>query len=179
MPRITARIAYDLWFRPGSKQRSGDDSVLFKHAEVIPFKWHGKQVAAYAWGQGSPVLLVHGWGSRASRLDALAGALVATGNRAIAFNAPAHCRSAGRRTNAFEIAGVILELDRILGPFSAVLAHSLGGSCTVQALRQGLRLKRLVCISAPSHCGSPLVKLYSAKGGSRATRRVVGSLSRE
>lgn len=151
MPRLTARMAYWLWFRPGRKQRDGDKSLLFEQAEWIPLKWQGKQVAAYAWGQGSPVLLVHGWGSSASKLDMLAAALVAAGNRVIAFDAPAHGRSAGSRTNVIEITGVILELDRIHGPFAAVVAHSFGGLCTIQAVRRGLRLKRLVCISAPSH----------------------------
>ena len=151
MPSLTARVAYWLWFRPGRKQRGGDKPLLFKQAEWIPLKWQGKRVAAYAWGQGSPVLFVHGWGSSASKLDMLAAALVAAGNRVIAFDAPAHGRSAGSRTNVIEITGVILELDRIHGPFAAVVAHSFGGLCTVQAMRRGLRVKRLVCISAPSH----------------------------
>ena len=151
MPRLTARVAYWLWFRPGRKQRDGDKSLLFKRAEWVPLKWQGKQVAAYAWGQGAPVLLVHGWGSSASNMDMLAAALVAAGKRVIAFDAPAHGRSAGSRTNVIEVSGVILELDRIHGPFAAVVAHSFGGLCTVQAVRRGLRVKRLVCISAPSH----------------------------
>jgi pimeloyl-ACP methyl ester carboxylesterase len=96
------------------------------------------------------VLLVHGWSGRGAQMGAFVEPLVAAGHRVIAFDAPAHGRSSGTDTNLPEISAVMRALDRIHGPFRAVIAHSFGVVCTLYALHEGLRAARVVAISAPA-----------------------------
>ena len=42
-PRLTARVADWIWFRPGRKQRGGDKSGMFDQAELSPLKWVGQR----------------------------------------------------------------------------------------------------------------------------------------
>ena len=55
-----------------------------------------KRVAVYAWGDGGrPVLLVHGWQSRAARFASFVRPLIDRGFSPISFDAPANGDSTG------------------------------------------------------------------------------------
>nr|MBA3542137.1 hypothetical protein [Deltaproteobacteria bacterium] len=62
-------------------------------------RWRGHHidVAAWRWGHGPTVLLVHGWEGRGSQLGSFVEPLVAAGLSVVAFDAPAHGDSAGNR----------------------------------------------------------------------------------
>lgn len=83
-------------------------------------------------------------------MGAFVDPLVAVGYRVIAFDAPAHGRSAGGESNLPEIGEVILELARQHGPLQAVIAHSFGVLATLYAIGEGLNVARVVGISPPS-----------------------------
>lgn len=83
-------------------------------------------------------------------MGAFVDPLVAVGYRVIAFDAPAHGRSAGEDSNLPEIGEVILELARQHGPMQAVIAHSFGVLATLYAIGEGLNVARVVGISPPS-----------------------------
>lgn len=68
----------------------------------------------------------------------------------IGFDAPAHGRSGGRATSLPEISAAICALSDVYGPLHALVAHSFGVACTLHALRQGLRVNRVVGISPPA-----------------------------
>src|SRR3954471_12912224 len=55
-------------------------------------RWNGAHttVAAWKWGQGPTVLLVHGWEGRGSQLGSFVEPLVAAGLSVVAFDAPGH-----------------------------------------------------------------------------------------
>jgi len=109
----------------------------------------GTRVATYAWGSGPCVLLVHGWSGRASQFATLAPRLAEAGFRVLAFDAPAHGHSSGKRTNIFEIEAVLAALASASGPLHGIVAHSFGCACVSLALRRGLAVGRVVCLSPP------------------------------
>src|SRR3954471_13347938 len=84
-PGAAGRLALDLWRRPGGpavvrrEERAVHDAAT---RSVVG------RVAAYSWGDGArPVLLVHGWGARASRFAELVTALLAAGLSPVAYDA--------------------------------------------------------------------------------------------
>jgi pimeloyl-ACP methyl ester carboxylesterase len=109
----------------------------------------GRKVAAWSWGAGPAVLLVHGWEGRGSQMGAFAMALEDAGFRAIAVDAPGHGDSAGRLSSLPQFARTIRAAADAAGPIHAVVAHSFGAAGTGWALRGGLEAERLCFIAPP------------------------------
>ncbi len=117
------------------------------------------------------VLLVHGFGGRASQLSGYATALAASGFRVVAFDAPAHGESDGRRSGMPDFVAAIEAVAAWVGPLQAVLAHSMGAAATVTALREGMVANRVVLIASPANPGRYLAETARLVG---ATDRVAG-----
>ena len=160
MPSLMARFAERLWSRTHSGDVRPWEQDILIDAENGTLDYDGRQVITYTWGSGEPVLLAHGWGSRASRLCAFVEPLLQQGYRVMSFDAPGHGRSSGRSTNLVQITGIMAELVRQQGAPRAIIGHSFGGLCAVHALGQGLRAGRVVCIASPSSLGW-LIDLYA------------------
>lgn len=115
---------------------------------------NGKTVVVYRWGTGErPVLLLHGWQSRASRFSEFVDALQALGLSPIGFDAPGNGDSGGRTTTILEYEEIIGELQSKYGAFESVIAHSFGVLSAFYALRNGLQTKSFVAIAGPSDFG--------------------------
>jgi pimeloyl-ACP methyl ester carboxylesterase len=112
----------------------------------------GRHIATWRWGSpDSPaVLLVHGWGGRATQMRRFVAHLAASGYRVIAYDQPAHGLSDGRLSGLPDFADVLAAVVRQHGKVHAVVSHSLGGPATAIALARGLPLERAVLISPPS-----------------------------
>ncbi|WP_318209728.1 alpha/beta hydrolase [Streptomyces sp. SJL17-1] len=147
-PAAAGRWAFGLFVRPlGRARLKPEEQALFAAARTGHLQVRGKDVVTYAWGDGRrPVLLVHGWSSRASRLTAFAEALLERGYSPVAFDAPGHGESPGRASNIVEYREIIRELHARHGDFDAVLAHSFGALASLFALRDGVRTARFVGI---------------------------------
>lgn len=145
-PGPTAAVAADL-FRATrrSKPRPGERAVL---EGARPSKVAAMQV--WSWGEGPPVLLVHGWNGRGTQLGAFVAPLVARGYRVVMFDAFGHGNSEGNRSSLPELAANIHQLVEELGGVYAIIAHSLGGAATTFALARGMPVERAVFVSPPS-----------------------------
>ncbi|MFJ2936903.1 alpha/beta hydrolase [Streptomyces sp. NPDC087219] len=147
-PGAAGRWAFHLFVRPlGRARLKPEEQALFAAARTGRLRVRGKDVVTYAWGDGRrPVLLVHGWSSRASRLTAFAEALLERGYSPVAFDAPGHGASPGRSSNIVEYREIIRQLHARHGDFDAVVAHSFGVLASLFALRDGVRTTRFVGI---------------------------------
>lgn len=101
-------------------------------------------------GTGPAVLLVHGWEGQASDMAPLANGLRTAGFSVTVMHLPAHGDSAGTQTSLPESARALHSVGRVLGPFHAVVAHSMGAAILAEALHLGLEASRVVMISAPA-----------------------------
>ena len=110
----------------------------------------GKPMAAWTWGEGPVVYLVHGWGGRGGQLAAFVAPLVQSGRRVVTFDAPGHGASPGALSSLPEFTRGLREVVRAFGPAQGVIGHSLGAAATALALAQGLRVERAVLISPPA-----------------------------
>lgn len=115
-------------------------------------RWRGQRskVAAWRWGHGPTVLLVHGWEGRGSQLGAFVEPLVRAGLSVVAFDAPGHGDSPGRRLYLADLADCIADVARAVGPLHAIIAHSFGAAAVLMAHRRGAVDARRNVMIAPN-----------------------------
>ena len=103
----------------------------------------------YEYGErDKKILLVHGWSGRGTQLFKIADALLENGFSVVSFDAPAHGKSAGKSTIMSEFIESVLEIDKRYGPFEIAIGHSLGGMSVLNALKNGLAVKKAVVIGS-------------------------------
>jgi pimeloyl-ACP methyl ester carboxylesterase len=164
-PRLAGRIAFSLWRRPLARGRVRVDEQIVHNAAkvdvldlddagVVAGARIGAGVRTYAWGDGQrPVLLVHGWRSRASRYAGFVTRLLELGYSPVSYDAPAHGDSDGEVTSILGHQRIIRALEERHGPFEGVIAHSLGVPFALYAVREGVAAKRMVMISGVADFG--------------------------
>jgi hypothetical protein len=180
-PRPTGRLALELWRRPGRPAAvRADEQAVHAAARRGVVAHAGTEVATYAWGDGErPVLLVHGWGARASRFAGVVEALMASGHSAVSYDAWGHGATPGPVRTIVEHQVVIAELERRHGPFAGVVAHSFGVPVALYAARSGLQADRLVALSGMSDFGYVVDAFCEQLGlGPRANRELRAAIER-
>ena len=116
---------------------------------LLPVSKINKSVMVYQYGTSvKKVLLVHGWSGRGTQLVKFADELLKIGYSTVSFDAPAHGKSGTKTTLMPEFIASILEIEKKYGPFDAAIGHSLGGMSLLNAVKQGLNLKKLVVIGS-------------------------------
>lgn len=147
-PRVAASLAERMFYVPPPYHMPRREREWMRDAAREDLALAGHRVATYRWGDNGPtVLLVHGWGGRASQMGALVAPLVSAGFRVVAFDAPAHGETSGRKTNGFAIADVLSAIAARQQNLHGVVAHSFGAICVLIALRQGMAVERVAMIS--------------------------------
>ena len=114
--------------------------------------------AAWVWGHGPLVILVHGWNGRAAQLAPLALDIAQRGFRCVAVDITGHGSSPGQRTAWACFINDIAALSQSLGQeVYAYIGHSAGGLAMMatRALK-GIQAQRYVCVCAPSHPFPPI-----------------------
>ncbi len=154
-PGLAAGVAEALFLTPVRSRRPPRERRWLEGAERFTVDLDGRRLAAWSWGSRGPaVLLMHGWAGRGSQLGAFAGVLAAAGLRAIAFDAPGHGDSPGRRSTLVAMSDALLAVAAEAGPIAGVLAHSAGGAATTWALSRGLPAPRVAYIAPPAELTS-------------------------
>ena len=150
-PRLAARWAYMLFFIPIGLPRPSSELPYYESATRSSINYNGKMVALYIWGEGEKtIILVHGWGSRGTRMGHLAEPFNKRGYRVVAFDAPAHGDSEGKKTNLFEVSEIINLIYEKFEPVHAVIGHSFGGMALTNAVhRNDLNVSKVAVIASP------------------------------
>lgn len=108
-----------------------------------------KSIVTYEYGESDrKILLVHGWSGRGTQLFKIADELLKAGYSTISFDAPAHGKSKGKTTIMSEFIASILEIEKQNGPFEIAIGHSLGGMSVLNAIKDGLQVKKAVIIGS-------------------------------
>ncbi|MDN3677496.1 alpha/beta hydrolase [Flavobacterium paronense] len=108
-----------------------------------------KEIVIYQYGESKrKVLLAHGWSGRGTQLFKIADELLQKGFSTISFDAPAHGKSGSKTTIMTEFIASILEIEKQFGPFEFAIGHSLGGMSILNAIKQGLSIKKAVIIGS-------------------------------
>jgi pimeloyl-ACP methyl ester carboxylesterase len=161
-PRLAGRFAFELWRRPLARGRVREAEREI-HAAALVEVVDG--IVTYAWGDGSrPVLLVHGWRSRASRYAGFVAKLLELGYSPISYDGPGHGDTAIAMGTILDHQRIINSLAEKYGAFEGVIAHSLGVPFAMYAVRQGVPAGRIVSISGFAEFGY-LVDKFSRELG--------------
>lgn len=102
------------------------------------------------WGEGIPILLMHGWEGRATQMSGFIKPLTSKGFQLFAIDAPAHGKSVGTQSNPARFIESIFLAEKSFGPFHAVIGHSMGGGCALYSVAEGLKTDKIVSISGPA-----------------------------
>jgi pimeloyl-ACP methyl ester carboxylesterase len=151
-PGLAGLWAERLFLTPPKPRYPGGDFFDLVDARQSFVRHRGRHIATWRWGspQAPAVVLVHGWGGRATQMRRFVAHLAAAGFRVIAYDQPAHGLSDGRLTGLPDFADALAEVARHHGNVHAVVTHSLGGPAAAIALARGMRVERAVLISPPS-----------------------------
>ncbi|WP_194410226.1 alpha/beta fold hydrolase [Microbacterium cremeum] len=177
-PRWGAAVAMPL-FASVAKPRPvhRDDEYTMSRARrrtirIAGVHRRGTDVTVYEWGSGErTVVLAHGWDGRASQFATLVRDLVAEGFRVVAFDAPAHGESAGRRTYLVDWIDVLTQLQAHHGRFAAVVGHSFGGLGSLVAVAGGVEAERVVTVASPADAELLLAQFQTMLGYSDGVAR--------
>lgn len=174
-PRWGAAVAMPLFGRVARSRpvRSDDEPTMWRarpsRVGIAGIDRRGTDVETYEWGGGSrTVVLAHGWDSRASQFAPLVRELVADGYRVVAFDAPAHGASGGRRTYLVDWLHVLAALQERYGAFEAVIGHSFGGLAALVGVAGGIDAVRVVAVAAPADADALLTQFQAGLGYSDA-----------
>jgi pimeloyl-ACP methyl ester carboxylesterase len=155
-PDFFAMRAYNMWFTTHRFKAPAIEQQYMKKAECSTINITDIDVAVYSWGEGKPVLFIHGWSGRGTQVAPYVDLLVNSGYRVISYDAPAHGKTPGKQTSILQIYDVIHALDEIHGGFHASITHSFGGMLLAYAMQYGFRTDKAVCICPPASIDSIL-----------------------
>lgn len=149
-PGLGARLAYKLFFTPQRHPTPPWETRLNKAAERLKVNYDYGSLNALSWGSGPTLLLIHGWGGRATQMGAFVNPFTSAGFRVVALDAPAHGDSSGKQTDMIQYAAAINAAHQHIAPV-AIIAHSLGAGCTLLSMeRHQFQVEKLILIGTPA-----------------------------
>lgn len=136
-PRLSARLALELFTVPGRPPLGPGDVRVMARARSLRLPCAGRCLQGYEWGrQGQAVLLMHGWGSRVARLSGFVEPLRELGFRVVGVDAPGHGRSTGWRADLQGFCTALATGLQAFEPVAGIVAHSYGARATVRYLAE-------------------------------------------
>lgn len=174
-PAWTARVAGQLMFRPRRFERPFRERLARAEAQAAWLDTPTGRVRIYRWKSGpllpwedrvqrGKVLLVHGFGGRATQLAAFVDPLRGLGFEVLAIDAPAHGEAPGAVLDVRKFRDVVAAVARAEGAFEATVAHSMGAGASIAAALAGAPLGRLVYIGGPYSLASAVDVMSRALG---------------
>lgn len=132
-----AEKAFQLFCTP-QKRVPRKSSVVIDKATIVEVMLNGLKIYGYRWGASTNkrILIVHGFESSAINFEAFVEPLVNKGYEVLAFDAPAHGISEGNQIILPLYRDMISAVNDKYGPFTAYIAHSLGGLALTHFLKE-------------------------------------------
>lgn len=145
-PEKAERTALSIFLTP---KKHSPKSWEVKSEDSAKRVWITKDLSCLVWGEGKPILLVHGWEGRGSQMSVFVPYL-ASKYKLIAIDAPAHGNSKGIKSSPNEFIKTIFKAQDYFGEFEAIIGHSMGGGCSIFSAIEGLKVNKVVSISGPA-----------------------------
>lgn len=152
-PPLAARAAARLFRTPPKHRSSPQEQETLATGRLATLRRGSLCLATWSWGEGLPVILVHGWGSRGGRLASFVHPLVESGFSVVTFDAPGHGASSGRLSSLPEFIWALEAVAAAAGEVALLVAHSMGCSASALAMHRGLEVERAVFLAPAAHPG--------------------------
>lgn len=166
-PALAARLAERMFFTPPRPRTSPRIEAALASGRRRDVDASGTRIAAWSWGEGPSVYLVHGWAGVGGQLAAFVGPLVEQGFQVVTFDGPAHGSSSGRRASIVHFARALAAVGRVFGPGRGLIAHSLGAPAAAFAMCRGFVAGRAVFLAPPADPGDWSTQFARRLGVSR------------
>jgi len=127
-PARAAEKAIEIFSTPQYRSKSKFPKI-FASGEKIQFIQDNKKIRGYRWNQGSEkrLLILHGYESSCRKFDHHISRSIRKGYEVLAFDAPAHGISEGKRINLLDYVAMIGNVEDQFGKIDAYICHSFGG----------------------------------------------------
>jgi pimeloyl-ACP methyl ester carboxylesterase len=132
-----AEKAFELFCTPQLRVKK-QAPKLFEEAEKLYFDLDGIRINGYRFNHPSEkkALILHGYESSVINFDRYIRPLMKKGYEVLAFDAPAHGRSGGKKINAPLYKKMITTIHKKFGPVTSYMAHSFGGLAVALAIEE-------------------------------------------
>ncbi len=150
-PEMGMRVAAHIFSKPlkfklPEKERKALAHCLTKFVAIPEIN---ETIMCFEWkNKGEKVLLAHGWSGRGTQLYAIAESLHKKGYHVISFDAPAHGKSTGKKTNILQWDAAIKTLNNHYGDIGIYIGHSLGGMAVLKYCEQASNVKKIITIGS-------------------------------
>ena len=135
--RLAGVLAFRMFLTPPRRGIDPGDAAVVALARKSTLKFGSEEFTLWKWDHGGPVVvLLHGWGSRASRFADFIAPLRAAGFTVIGIDAPAHGDSRGSTADLPRFRESLAQVLRVHEPIHAVVGHSLGGGAVLTVLAE-------------------------------------------
>lgn len=159
-PKLFAKLAFRFFAMPQIRAKHRTSDVVIEQANISEILVGKNMLKTYEWGAGEKtILLVHGWQSRGTALRSFVPKLNESGFRVVAFDAPAHGDSSGKRADLVGYGGAVKALYNKYKNVTGVICHSFGGAAAAYAMYKldpSIELERFVMIGTPSAFSYPV-----------------------
>lgn len=155
---LAARWFQHLFFTPIRYKSPEKEIEITRSANRYKLLVDDKNIQIYTWGEGIPVLMVHGWAGRGTQFRKFVEPFTTQGFKVVAIDGPAHGKSDGTKTEIMEFASVI-ERVYLREKAVAIIAHSFGGVASLYAMANGLQNKVQINIASPT-IGEEIIKSF-------------------
>lgn len=181
-PRLAGRLAFELFQIPLNPSPVKENQALMRTAQRTQIPFGKGHLAAYRWqGDGPAVLLVHGWETNASRWLPAVAALRQADFDVIAFDAPAHGHSSGRKLPFDQYARAIGAVVDHYPGITALIAHSFGVVGSAFYLTNGASpaIQQAVFVGGPNRALDALTGFAAILGlSARSQAHIIRNLER-
>lgn len=164
LPALATSWAERLFLTPGRYRPRDRERYALSTGRALDVPSGFGRLAAWSWGAGPVVVLVHGWGGAGAQLTAFVPSLVSAGFTVVTFDAPAHGASPGRTSSLLDFSEALRDVARRVGEPHAIVAHSMGAPASALALRAGLHAERAVFLGPPADVRDATARFARAFG---------------
>lgn len=166
-PEQAAKRAFKLFSTPFLKQ-TGPAHPVFTDGELLSFLVNETLVSGFRWNHPSKkkVLIVHGFESNSDKFHEYIMALRKEDFEVLAFDAPAHGRSAGKRILLPQYVDMLVAVLEKYGPIDHFVAHSFGGLAIAHTLEktpqgEGIRIALIAPATETSSAIDRFFRIFS------------------
>ncbi|OPZ15200.1 MAG: Alpha/beta hydrolase family protein [Bacteroidetes bacterium ADurb.BinA245] len=166
-PEKAAAEAFDLFSTPFKSKKNPKIPPVFHQSLPVSVEVRGITIRGFQWkselAQARKVLIVHGFSSYSYKFEQYIVSLKKEGFEVLAFDAPGHGISDGKKINALIYRDTILAIESNFGPLYGIIAHSMGGLAAALAmeLMTNTKERKLVLIAPATETKRAIENLFT------------------
>jgi len=150
---LADRWFVNLFFTPVRYKVPTSERAAAEDANKYFLDYNKSQIQVYEWGEGEPILFVHGWMGRGTQFKKFVPKFVEAGYKVVSFDALGHGKSDGKKSHIMHFVNII-ELLKKKHDFNMVVGHSIGGVALMHSLIRDRFAYKLVMIGSPATVNS-------------------------